>query len=215
MKVAAFIPIKEKSERVKGKNFRILGNKKLYEYIIENALKANCFDTIYIDTDSKEIKEKYKENELVKIIDRKPELAENIANGNDLLVYHLEKYPDYDYYFQLFATAPFLTSETIKNCVDILMGSNRYDSIFTGIKRNGFFWLGNNPANYRPGVLPRSQDLEPLVEETTGLYGIKKDVLNRYRCRIGEYPRIYFVNAREAIDINVEEDLAYAKFFTK
>lgn len=212
-RVAAFIPIKQNSERVKGKNFRVLGDKKLYEHIIENAISANCFDKIYIDTDSKEIKEYVKEIEEVEIIDRKPELATNTANGNDLLVYHGKIKPEYDYYFQLFATAPFLRAETIKKCVDILSNSNTHDSIFTGIERRGFFWLNNNPVNYRPGVLPRSQDLVPLIEETTALYGIKKESLTRYNCRIGEYPYIYKVDFIEAIDINTVDDLITAEVF--
>lgn len=33
MKTACFIPIKENSERVQGKNFRALNGRKLYEYV--------------------------------------------------------------------------------------------------------------------------------------------------------------------------------------
>ena len=55
MKTACFIPIKSNSERVPGKNFRVLNNKKLYEYILENVTKANVFDDIYVDTNSEEI----------------------------------------------------------------------------------------------------------------------------------------------------------------
>ena len=46
MKVACFIPIKSNSERVPGKNFRVLNQRKLYEYVIENVIAANCFDDI-------------------------------------------------------------------------------------------------------------------------------------------------------------------------
>lgn len=50
MKTACFIPIKANSERVPGKNFRVLNGRKLYEYIISHAMEACCFDAIYIDT---------------------------------------------------------------------------------------------------------------------------------------------------------------------
>lgn len=43
MKTACFIPIKENSERVQRKNFRIINEKKLYEYIIEHPIEADCF----------------------------------------------------------------------------------------------------------------------------------------------------------------------------
>ena len=50
MKTACFIPIKANSERVPGKNFRLLNGKPLYQFIVEHALAAKCFDDIYIDT---------------------------------------------------------------------------------------------------------------------------------------------------------------------
>ena len=73
-----------------------------------------------MDTNSDEIKEYVKKKGL-KVIDRIEILASNCANGNDLLVYHQEICPNYNYYFQLFATAPFLQPKTIKSCVETLL----------------------------------------------------------------------------------------------
>lgn len=209
MSVACFIPIKSNSERVPGKNFRVLNGKKLYEYIIEHSLAAGVFDDIFIDTNSDEIKA-FAEKLGCKIIDRREELARNTANGNDLLNHHFELFPNYDYYFQLFATAPYLQPNSIKACVDALTGSV-YDSCFTAVKHQGFFWLNNTSINYRPCILPRSQDMLPVVEETTGLYGITRRSLEKYRCRIGARPYIHFVSKFEAVDINTEEDLKIAE----
>lgn len=214
MKVACFIPIKKHSERVKGKNFRLLNGKKLYEYIITNVLEASVFDDIFVDTDSEEIKDYISDKE-VSFIEREDWLVKNTANGNDLLISHANKKEGYDYYFQLFATAPFLSPDTISECVEILMSTDEHDSIFTGLHKKDFYWLNNNPVNYRPGLLPRSQDLDALVEETTGLYGIKKESLDKYHCRIGRKPYIYEVNYIEAVDINNEEDLEWAEWLAK
>lgn len=214
MKAACFIPIKSVSERVIGKNFRILNGKKLYQYIIENAIAADCFDEIFVDTNSDEIKEFAKEKN-VKIIERQPELAKNSANGNDLLVYHYELYPDFDYYFQLFATAPFLQSETIRKCFDILVNSSSHDSCFTATENKGFFWMNSIPVNYSPYVLPRSQDLPSVYEETTGLYGISNEALKKYKCRIGSKPYLHIVSKFEAVDINSEDDLKIAEVIGK
>lgn len=210
MSVACFIPIKSNSERVPGKNFRVLNSKKLYEYIIEHSIVSDVFDDIFIDTNSDEIKI-FAENLGCKVIERREELARNTANGNDLLNYHFESFPNYDYYFQLFATAPYLQPSSIKACVDALIGSNIYDSCFTAVKHQGFFWLNNTSINYRPCILPRSQDMLPVVEETTGLYGITAQSLQKYRCRIGAKPYIHFVSKFEAVDINTEEDFKIAE----
>lgn len=50
-----------------------------------------------------------------------------------------------------------------------------------------------------------------MVEETTGLYGISKSSLKKYRCRIGANPYIHFVDKFEAVDINTEEDFSLAE----
>lgn len=214
MKTACFIPIKANSERVPGKNFRVLNGRKLYEYIIEHVIEAECFDDIYIDTNSDEIKA-YAEARNLHVIERKPELAQNTANGNDLLVYHFEQYRQYDYYFQLFATAPFLQPKSIRACFDRLVNAAEYDSCFTAVANHSFYWLNGNPINYRPCILPRSQDMMPMIEETTGLYGMTREALNKYRCRIGARPYIHLVSKYEAVDINTEEDLQIAECIGK
>lgn len=214
MKTACFIPIKANSERVPGKNLRVLNGKKLYMYICEHVNKADVFDDVYIDTNSVEVAE-YAQSMGFKVIERKPELARNTANGNDLLVYHYKQYPDYDVYFQLFATAPYMQPETIKICYDRLLSSEEYDSCFTATENHSFYWMSGNPINYRPGILPRSQDMLPVIEETTGLYGITKESLEKYRCRIGRKPYIHIVNKFEAVDINTEEDMKIAEHVGK
>lgn len=214
MKIACFIPIKSNSERVPGKNFRILCGRPLYQYIINHAIQANCFDDIYVDTNSEEIK-RYCDEMNVIWIERKEQLARNTANGNDLLNYHFETFPNYDFYFQLFATAPFLQPKSISKAVNTLIQSSEYDSTFTALEEHSFYWYAGNPINYRPCVLPRSQDMQPVFEETTGLYGMSKKALTKYRCRIGAKPYICLVNKFEAVDINTEEDLKMAEFVGK
>lgn len=214
MKIACFIPIKANSERVPGKNLRVLNGKKLYQYICEHVKEAAVFDDVYIDTNSSEIAE-YAEAMGFHALERKPELAQNTANGNDLLIYHYTLCPEYDYYFQLFATAPYLQPETIRKCVSYLISSEVYDSVFTATENHGFYWLNGTPINYRPGILPRSQDMLPVIEESTGLYGITKESLEKYRCRIGRKPYIYPVSKFEAVDINTEEDLKVAEYVGK
>lgn len=214
MKTACFIPIKSNSERVPGKNFRQLNGKKLYEYICEHVKEANVFDEIFVDTNSDEIAD-YARNIGYKVIERKKELARNTANGNDLLVYHYNLYPCFDYYFQLFATAPYLQPHTISTCVNSLLSSNIYDSVFTATENHGFYWLNETPINYRPGILPRSQDMLAVIEESTGLYGISGESLKKYHCRIGSKPYIHIINKFEAVDINTEEDLKVAEYVGK
>ena len=79
------------------------------------------------------------------------------------------------------------------------------------MENHSFYWYANMPVNCRPGILPRSQDMLPVIEETTGLYGISSDSLKKYKCRIGRKPYMHIVNKYEAVDINTEEDLLIAE----
>lgn len=214
MKTACFIPIKANSERVPGKNLKMMNGKPLYQYICEHVKQADVFDDIYIDTNSNEIIEYAKSHGFIPV-KREEWLLGSSANGNDLLVHHYKMFPQYDLYFQIFATAPYLQPESIKTCVELLMNDDRYDSCFTATENHSFYWLNGVPVNYRPGILPRSQDMAPVMEETTGLYGMRKSSLDKYRCRIGAKPYIHVVSKFEAVDINTEEDFKIAEFIGK
>ena len=98
------------------------------------------------------------------------------ANGNDLLNYH-HKIIKADNYFQLFITSPLMSVNTINKCIKILKQNKKIDSILTCKSIYSWFWFKGKPINYKPKVLPRSQDAKPVVIETTGLYGIKEKSL--------------------------------------
>ena len=211
MKIVAIIPIKSKSSRVKRKNFiKIKKNKPLYKFFLEKVLKCN-FDQIFVDTDSIEIMNFCKKRKL-NIIKRKKSLAQNNANGNDLLNYHA-KIIKSDLYFQLFITAPLLSVETINKCIYLLKTKKKFDSIFTCHKIFSWFWFNDRPINYKPKILPRSQDAKPIVMETTGLYGIRKKTLEKHKCRIGQKPYFFEVSKKESLDLDTKEDFKILKTY--
>lgn len=197
-----------------GKNFEKINDKPLYQIIIDKAVACDDIDYVYTDTDSLEIKRYAKDlgvpNKLGNV-----EIPIQSRNGNTLLYYdyyncvHFEKD---DLVFQLFATAPFLKKETISDCINILKTCNQYDSVFTATEEVGWFWDKDlNPINYDPSVLPRSQDADHVIQETTGLYGIRSSKLLESKCRIGDNPFVYYVDHIEGIDIDYPEDLEYAR----
>jgi CMP-N-acetylneuraminic acid synthetase len=199
MKIICVVPIKKNSKRVKGKNFRLINKKPLFTYLLDK-LKYCNFDEIYLDSDSQVIKQ-YAIKNNYKFINRKTSLAKDKANGNDLLNHH-SNLIESDLYFQLFVTAPLLKVKSINDCVKILKNTKKYDSIFTYTEEKSFYWFKNKPLNYKPVILPRSQDLVPIIRETTGLYGIKREALKRRKCRIGFKPFKYLVDKKESIDLD-------------
>ncbi len=212
MKIVAIVPIKKKSERVKGKNFKKINNVPLFSILLKK-LKKCKFDEIYVDSDSLSVKKFCKEYKY-NFIERKPRLAKNNSNGNDLLNYH-RSIIKADIYYQLFVTSPLIKIKTINKCIDILKRNKNFDSVFTVNKIYSWFWFKNRPVNYNPKVLPRSQDAQPIVQETTGLYGIRSDVLKKTKCRIGKRPFMYQVSDEEMIDLDNKKDFEYLKFYVK
>lgn len=211
-KVVAIIPIKKNSKRVKKKNFIKINKVPLFEILLRKIKKCD-FDEIYVDSDSKIIKNFCKKNNL-KYIKRLPKLALDNANGNDLLNYH-SKIIKADYYFQIFITAPLMSVKTINRCIRILKRTRKFDSILTSKSIYSWFWFNKKPVNYQPNILPRSQDAKPIIIETTGLYGISKDALEKYKCRIGKKPFFFEVTSKESLDLDNKEDFEYLKFITK
>ena len=60
-KTVAIIPIKSKSERIPGKNLKKINGVPFYQFLLKKLKKCN-FDEVYIDTDSKQVKEFAKKN---------------------------------------------------------------------------------------------------------------------------------------------------------
>jgi len=211
-KIVAIVPIKKKSKRVPGKNFIKINGIPLYQILLKKLIKCN-FDKIYVDSDSEIIRKFCKKNGLF-FIKRLPHLAKDNANGNDLLNYH-QKIIKADYYFQVFITAPLMSIKTVNKCINILLRRKNYDSILTIQSIYSWFWFNKKPINYKPKLLPRSQDAKPVIIETTGLYGITSKALKKIKCRIGKTPYFFEVPNKESLDLDNKKDFEYLKFITK
>ena len=88
-------------------------------------------------------------------------------------------------------------------------------AILTVKKIYSWFWFKNKPVNYNPKTLPRSQDAMPIIQESTGLYGIKSNILKKKKCRIGAKPFFYLINENEALDLDTEDDFQYLEYYVK
>ena len=48
MKTVAFVPIRLNSQRVEGKNLRLLGGRPLMTYLLDSLIKAENIDEVYV-----------------------------------------------------------------------------------------------------------------------------------------------------------------------
>lgn len=203
MKIVALVPIKLNSERVKNKNIRKFDNgRPLCTYILDTLKNVNNIDEIYVYCSDEKIKE-YIPEEII-YLKRSNSLDQSTTKINEVLKAFAQDV-DADYYVLTHATAPFITKETIEKGVEIIR-NGEYDSVFTVTKLQDFLWKDNKPLNYSLDAIPRTQDLEPLYEETSGLYIYSKELILKEGRRIGYNPFLLEVSKIEALDIDTEDD---------
>ena len=114
-----------------------------------------------------------------------------------------------------FITYPSFNHAALDGCaqdrIEKLSESIESDSILTVTKECGWFWFQGQPVNYDPSVLPRSQDAEMLIKESTGLYGINNKSLGMHCCRIGQKPIMHEISPIESLDIDTEHEFNLAQ----
>lgn len=205
-KIIAIMPIKLNNERLPGKNTKILGNKPLLQHELDSLLKTGMLDNIYVYCSDKSIYTYLPEG--ITFLKRPEYLDLPTSNFNQIFDNFLNAV-DADIYVYAHATAPFISVDTMKECISAV-ASGKYDSAFCAVEIQDYLWQDFEPLNFDAENLPRSQDLKPIYRETSGIYVYTKEVYQQFHRRIGKKPYIKKVNYKEAIDINNPEDFELA-----
>lgn len=202
-----FIPIKQNSQRVPNKNFRLFDGVPLYKNIL---YKFNNYK-IYVDTDSDEIIEEVKTDDRLShvVAYRRPynlvgdktsvcDLIENFIKKNNI---------QNEVLCQLHVTSPFLKTSTIKEARKKMTD---HDSVVSCNVISSRLWrqesYGTCPVNHNPLKLEQTQDLPKLFEENSLFYMFKSDNFLKTKSRIGLKPYFFQTSFPENIDIDWEED---------
>ena len=222
MKSIVFLPVKERSERVEKKNLRHFGQGlSLFQWKLRSLLASNIFDAIYVSTSGAISPFQDQLNEVVDQMDNTIS-AEVVVEGRprplqiDDSTSRLAKFcgqicADYDQIIWTHCTSPFLKCATIEKALNRVI-SKEYDSGLT-VKRHQTFFLHNQaPVNFGndENFWPRSQDLEPLFEVTSGFFLGGPDIFES-GCRIGDRPLLIELNGAEAVDIDTLDDFSHAQ----
>lgn len=213
-KVVALLPMKANSERVKGKNFRDLAGKPLFQWILDALLNSGKIDQVVINTDAKHI---LLENGLVEgpkviIRERKPELCGDFVSMNLILEDDIKAVPA-DTYLMTHTTNPLISANTIKDAIEVYDNRTEgYDSLFSVNKiQTRFYREDATPVNHDPDNLIRTQDLEPWFEENSCLFIFSKESFQKNNARIGQKPLMYETPPLESVDIDEPHDWAMAE----
>lgn len=207
MKTIAVVPMKLNNRRLPQKNTKSFTNgKPLCYYILSTLLKVDGIDEVYVYCSNPDIQEFIPEG--VKYQQRSTFLDQDTTKMNEVLLCFASDVPA-DIYVMTHTTAPFISVESISKGLEQVK-SGKYDSSFAAKKLQDFLWKDSVPFNYELSNIPRTQDLPPLYEETSGFYIYKNDVMTKLNRRIGDKPFIVEVGEIESVDIDEAEDFMIA-----
>lgn len=209
MRTAIIIPIKTNNRRLPGKNTKLLKGKPLYEYLFSTVSELRDVDSIYVDSSDDAILNVARRWKF-KTIKRPEQYNEDHVAGDDLIKRVIGDL-DYEIIGQLFVTSPFVKSRTITSLINTLKDDIALDSVFGAIAHYNRFWFKNNPINHDTKKLLRTQDLEPVWEESD-VYFFKKDAFARYGTRVCGNTKMVEMSKIESVDIDTEEDFQYAEY---
>ena len=207
MKVVAFVPVKLNNERLPGKNTKAFDDGTPLIALILNTLQnVRHADEVYVYCSDEAVKDYLPDG--VKYLKRSTSLDRSETKINEVLQSFAADVPA-DIYVLAHATAPFVSAKSITHGIEKVM-SGEHDSALTVHKMQEFVWKDGRPLNYDLCAVPRTQDLEPLYIETTGLYIYTHDLIVKRNVRIGDAPCLIEVSKIESVDINEPEDFDIA-----
>lgn len=207
MKTIAIMPIKLNNERLPGKNTMDLGGKPLLQHELLALRETGMAQEIYVYCSDEAVCPYLPEG--VTFLKRPAQLDLPTSNFTQIFTAFSNAVPA-DIYVYAHATAPFITVDTMKECIAAVQ-SGEYDSAFCATRIQDFLWQDGEPLNFDAANVPRSQDLKPIYRETSGVYVFTKEVFERTHRRIGKKPYIKEVTFKEAVDINNPEDFDLAR----
>jgi CMP-N-acetylneuraminic acid synthetase len=207
-KIAALVPMRHHSQRVPGKNYRLIAGKPLYHYVIENLYQVPAVSQIVVDTDSEEIMAGLAKGfPEVRVIDRPAALRGDDLSMNEILIHDVNQLPE-EHFLQTHSTNPLVTPQTISRAIETYFDKqSEYDSLFAVTRIQVRLWdSGGKPINHDPAVLLQTQDLPPVYEENSCFYIFSKTDMIARRNRLGKRPQMFEISRDEAWDIDEEID---------
>ena len=214
MNFIALVPMRHHSQRVPGKNYRLLAGKPLYQHIIQTLLAVPEISTVVVDTDSEPIMDGLRRDfPQVVLLPRPEHLRTDAIPMNEILFYDTSQV-EADFYLQTHSTNPLLRPETVSQAIQTFLSNYpTHDSLFSVTRLQTRLYNQHGQAlNHDPNILLQTQDLPPVYEENSCLYIFTRENLARRRNRLGKHPLMFEIDAAESWDIDEELDFAIANF---
>jgi len=201
-----FVPIKENSNRVPNKNFRIFGDVPLYVHTLS---RLKGFD-VHVDTDSSKILDEISKNENLRHVhayERNPSLIGDDISACSLITDFILRESVKGPICQVHVTSPFINPGTLIMAKEKL---SYHDSVVSCDVIQERLWSSQRgimyPMNHDPNVLLPTQNLEKIYRENSLFYIFDSDSFMASGRRVGNNPYFYETEFPESLDIDYEDD---------
>ena len=184
MKTLAMITARGGSKRIPRKNIKEFNGKPIIAYSIEAALKSGAFDEVMVSTDDEEIADIARKYGASVPFLRSEKTSNDFATTVDVIDEVISEYhnrgEDFDVFACIYPTAPFITSDKLKEAVEKLSASDA-DSLIPVVR---FSYPPQRAMEIHDGRLvfrqpenlsKRSQDLEPHYHDAGQFYVVRTE----------------------------------------
>lgn len=219
MKVA-IIPARGGSKRIPRKNIKMFHGKPMIAYSIEAALASGCFDKVIVSTDDQEIAEVAVQFGADVPFLRPANIADDHATTMDV-IHHAATWCEeqgwsLDAVCCLYATAPFVTAEYLKQGLAVLTQTGA-EFVFSAttfpfpIQRAIKLAEDGCVSMFSPeNELVRSQDLEEAYHDAGQFYWGTKDAFLQRKKIFAPHSKVVLMPRKRVQDIDTEEDWDFA-----
>lgn len=210
------IPARMGSKRISKKNIRLLNGRPLIQYAIDAAKEANCFDEIWVNSES-EIIQKIAVESGVNFYKRPEKYASDTASNDEFAADFFNSVGG-DVMIQILPTSPFISPVEIKDFVQKFV-YNGLDTLISMVDVQIEAMYDGVPINFdQKKITPPSQTLLPIKAYGCSLMGWRKSNylknMKKYGCAYhgGDGKIDHFtLKGYSTIDIDNEEEFQLAE----
>ena len=219
MNILVVIPARGGSKGIPRKNLRLLGEKPLLYYSINNALNSKYNLDVFVSSEDDEIL-----NTAQKFGAKTHKRDLNIADDKttlDPVIYDcythakLSEKKEYDLIITMQPTSPLLLTKSLDSAIDRMLSSTSIDTIIAAKDATHLSWRSENNEfvpNYTERV--NRQYLTPEFTETGAFLITRVSVMSRDN-RIGNNVDLALLSGGEEIDIDTYEDWSLCEYYLK
>ncbi|PXA05561.1 pseudaminic acid cytidylyltransferase [Coraliomargarita sinensis] len=213
----AIIPARGASKRIPRKNIRNFSGRPMIAWSIEAAREAGCFERIIVSTDDREIAEVAESYGAEVPFIRPADLSDDHTPTIPVIRHAIDQLEAEgcrpDYICCLYATAPFVTAELLRQGLADLRANPDTEFVFSATEFNFPIWRslklkpsGTATMNWPEHEMTRSQDLPPAYHDAGQFYWGTPEAYQKNEGIFSAKCRLCLVPSYRVQDIDTEDD---------